>query len=310
MMTTASQFPASSEYVKKEPSLNISFENPWPPLSLDSMPPMAKQYKRERTTFTREQVAYLEEIYAKTNYPDIFAREEAALKCNLPEPKICIWFKNRRAKERQMAGAAKRNTGNVYMDSGKMRSQSNLSYESISNTSSQYSQSQDPYRLKQENVSPHKNNVNFSSYFRSLEQQRPQQHQYGTSTLPPSSLPSYGPGFPAPTFQALPSIPSKPRPQPPLLSQYQHYAAAMYARAQHYPQGQAYPGAHQMAASPAISPQQPPYSRTMTPTTQSPSVTDEFEPVLFDILKDAEKLIVVDSNNITPDEMKTTRTVV
>ena len=47
----------------------------------------------------------------------------------------------------------------------------------------------------------------------------------------------------------------------------------------------------------------------MTPNTQSPSVTDEFEPVLFDILKDAEKLIVVDSNNITPDEMKTTRSV-
>ena len=55
--------------------------------------------------------------------------------------------------------------------------------------------------------------------------------------------------------------------------------------------------------------QPPQFSQAMTPTTQSPSVTDEFEPVLFDILKDAEKLIVVDSNNITPDEMKTTRSV-
>ena len=305
-MTTASQFPASSEYVKKEPALNISFDTPWPPapLAMDVRPPMAKQYKRERTTFNRDQVAYLEEIYQKTNYPDIFAREEAALKCNIPEPKICIWFKNRRAKERQMAGAvSKRNNGNVYMDSAKMRTQSNLSHESVSNSSSQYSQSQDPYRLKQENVSPHKNNLNFSSYFRSLEQPKQNQHYDATSAV---SLPSYGPGFPAPSFQGLPMVQAKPR-QPPLLSQYQHFAA-MYARAQQYPPGPGYPGA-QMSGGPMISPQPPQFSQAMTPTTQSSSVTDEFEPVLFDILKDAEKLIVVDSNNITPDEMKTTRSV-
>lgn len=306
-MTTASQFPSSSEYVKKEPALNISFDTPWPPLAMDARPPMAKQYKRERTTFNKDQVAYLEEIYMKTNYPDIFAREEAALKCNLPEPKICIWFKNRRAKERQMAVAAKRNNGNVYMDTGRIRTQSNLSYESVSNTSSQYSQSQDPYRLKQENVSPNKSNLNFSSYFRSLEQQRQQNHYDRTS---PASLPSYGPGFPAPNIQTFPTVTAKPRHQPPLLSQYQYAYASMYARAQQYPQGHGYPGA-QMAGSPMISyqPQPHQFSQAMTPTTQSPSVTDEFEPVLFDILKDAEKLIVVDSNNITPDEMKTTRSV-
>merc|ERR1719392_119866 len=56
--------------------------------------------KRDRTTFTHKQLGILEELYKKTNYPDIFAREEVALKCNLAESKVIIWFKNRRAKER------------------------------------------------------------------------------------------------------------------------------------------------------------------------------------------------------------------
>ena len=66
-----------------------------------------RKQRKARTTFSSSQLEMLEEYFQRSQYPDVYTREDIGQRTGMSETRIQVWFSNRRARLRkQISGGA------------------------------------------------------------------------------------------------------------------------------------------------------------------------------------------------------------
>ncbi|MES1901887.1 MAG: hypothetical protein MHPSP_000072 [Paramarteilia canceri] len=91
-LNDSSRFQENSSDSKTLNKLNLKASN------LKTASNRSSFKRRERTVFSESQLESLEKAFQEDSYPDYAKKNELAVKLNLAEARIQIWFKNRRAK--------------------------------------------------------------------------------------------------------------------------------------------------------------------------------------------------------------------